>query len=117
MTIAAILTVAVSLSLVGAALLLKQGAAKAEVEWQRGTQVAVWMVPTATPVGGQRRQAPSSRPSLRQPALRLPDPHATTAHEAQKELGTSPTESGLTAAQTPLVLALHPGPPRGRPGR
>lgn len=48
MTVAAILTVAVSLSLVGAALLLKQGAAKAEVEWQRGTQVAVWMQPGAT---------------------------------------------------------------------
>jgi cell division transport system permease protein len=35
--------VAVSLALVGAALLLKQGAAKAEVYWQRGTQVTVWM--------------------------------------------------------------------------
>ena len=41
MTIAAILTVAVSLFLVGSALLLKQGAANAEVEWQRGTQVVV----------------------------------------------------------------------------
>ncbi len=48
MTVAAVLTVAVSLSLVGAALLLKQGAANAEVDWQRGTQVAVWMQPTAT---------------------------------------------------------------------
>lgn len=48
MTIAAVLTVAVSLSLVGAALLLKQGAANAEVDWQRGTQVAVWMQPSAT---------------------------------------------------------------------
>ncbi len=48
MTIAAVLTVAVSLSLVGAALLLKQGAANAEIEWQRGTQVAVWMQPNAT---------------------------------------------------------------------
>jgi cell division transport system permease protein len=47
MTIAAVLTVAVSLSLVGAALLLRQGAAKAEVDWQRGTQVTVWMQPAA----------------------------------------------------------------------
>ena len=39
MTIAAVLTVAVSLALVGAALLLKQGAANAEVDWQRGIQV------------------------------------------------------------------------------
>ena len=41
MTIAAVLTVAVSLSLVGAALLLKQGAANAEVDWQRGYSVLV----------------------------------------------------------------------------
>jgi len=48
MTIAAILTMAVSLALVGAALLLKQGAAKAEVVWQRQTQVTVWMEPAAS---------------------------------------------------------------------
>jgi len=48
MTVAAILTVTVSLSLVGAALLLRQGAAKAEVDWQRGTQVTVWMQPGAS---------------------------------------------------------------------
>ena len=46
MTMAAILTVSVSLMLVGTTLLLKQGAANAEVEWQRGTQVVVWMSPT-----------------------------------------------------------------------
>ncbi len=49
MTVAAVMTVAVSLSLVGAALLLKQGAANAEADWQRGTQVAVWMQPSANP--------------------------------------------------------------------
>ena len=48
MTMAAILTVSVSLMLVGTTLLLKQGAANAEVEWQRGTQVVVWMSPTAS---------------------------------------------------------------------
>jgi cell division transport system permease protein len=48
MTIAAVLTVAVSLALVGAALLLKQGASNAEFEWQRGIQVTVWMKPAAT---------------------------------------------------------------------
>jgi len=47
MTIAAVLTVAVSLTLVGAALLLRQGAANATVEWERGTQVTVWMEPGA----------------------------------------------------------------------
>jgi cell division transport system permease protein len=48
MTIAAILTVAVSLSLVGAALLLRQGSANASGALERGTQVTVWMVPNAT---------------------------------------------------------------------
>lgn len=48
MTIAAILTVAVSLSLVGAALLLKQSAAQASAQWQQGTRVTVWMQPNAS---------------------------------------------------------------------
>ena len=48
MTIAAILTVAVSLSLVGAALLLKQSAAQATQQWQQGTRVTVWMQASAS---------------------------------------------------------------------
>ena len=48
MTIAAVLTVAVSLSLVGSALLLKQSAAQASAQWQQGTRVTVWMEPTAS---------------------------------------------------------------------
>jgi cell division transport system permease protein len=47
MTIAAVLTVAVSLSLVGAALLLRQGSANATGTLERGTQVTVWMEPNA----------------------------------------------------------------------
>jgi cell division transport system permease protein len=47
MTIAAVLTVAVSLTLVGASLLLRQGAANASSQWERGTQVTVWMNPSA----------------------------------------------------------------------
>ena len=48
MTVAAILTVAVSLTLVGAALLLRQGSANATGTLERGTNVTVWMVPTAS---------------------------------------------------------------------
>src|SRR5664280_308496 len=48
MTIAAVLTVAVSLSLVGSALLLKQSAAQASSQWQQGTRVTIWMEPTAS---------------------------------------------------------------------
>jgi cell division transport system permease protein len=47
MTAAAILTVAVSLALVGSALLLKQGASKATELWQNGVQTIVWVQPTA----------------------------------------------------------------------
>jgi cell division transport system permease protein len=47
MTVAAVLTVAVSLSLVGAALLLRQGSANATGTLERGTQVTVWMQPNA----------------------------------------------------------------------
>jgi len=49
MTIAAVLTVAVSLSLVGSALLLKQSAAQAPRSGSRATRVTIWMEPTASP--------------------------------------------------------------------
>jgi cell division transport system permease protein len=49
MTVAAILTVAVSLALVGSSLLLKQGASKATVQWQDGVNTIVWVKPTAPP--------------------------------------------------------------------
>ncbi len=49
MTVAAILTVAVSLALVGSSLLLKQGASKATVQWQNGVQAIVWVRPSAGP--------------------------------------------------------------------
>ncbi len=47
MTIAAVLTVAVSLTLVGGSLLLRQGAANASGQWERGTQVTIFMEPGA----------------------------------------------------------------------
>ena len=49
MTVAAILTVAVSLALVGSALLLKQGASQATVQWQNKVDAIVWVNPTASP--------------------------------------------------------------------
>jgi cell division transport system permease protein len=47
MTVAAILTVAVSLALVGSSLLLKQGASKATVRWQDGVSTIVFVKPSA----------------------------------------------------------------------
>jgi cell division transport system permease protein len=49
MTIAAILTVAVSLSLVGSALLVRQSVAHATTRWQHGVNVLVFLDPSITP--------------------------------------------------------------------
>ena len=59
MTVAAVLTVVVSLTLVGAALLLRQGAANVSGEWERGTKVTVWMEPSAN-AKKSRRSGPRS---------------------------------------------------------
>ena len=48
MTVAAILTVAVSLSLVGAAILLQQGVSRAAGVWKGGVQLIVFMQPQAS---------------------------------------------------------------------
>lgn len=63
MTIAAVLTVAVSLSLVGASLFLKQSAAQASAQWQQGTRVTVWIDASAsqsviTGIGSQLTSLP-----------------------------------------------------------
>jgi cell division transport system permease protein len=71
MTIAAVLTVAVSLTLVGAALLLRQGAANATGQWERGTQVTVWMQPNANKQEIHAVGDPAGAVELRAPALRL----------------------------------------------
>src|SRR6202034_635036 len=48
MTIAAVLTVGVSVSLVGASLLLRQGVAHATTQWAHGVNVIVWTKPGTT---------------------------------------------------------------------
>ena len=48
MTVAAVLTVAVSLALVGSALLLKQETTNATSQWQNGVNVRVWVNPDAS---------------------------------------------------------------------
>jgi len=63
MTVAAVLTVAVSLALVGSALLLKQGASRATVQWQNKVDVIVWVDPGARStligsIGTQLHQSP-----------------------------------------------------------
>ncbi len=109
MTIAAVLTVAVSLALVGAALLLKQGAANAEVDWQRGVQVTVWMKPTAST---------SEINAVRSELKQLPYVHgcafwsqAQDYHEASKLLPASEF-SALTVGSTPSSFRCTPNQPQ-----
>jgi cell division transport system permease protein len=110
MTIAAVLTVAVSLSLVGAALLLKQGAARAEAEWQRGTEVMVWMKPTASQseihaVGNELHVLPYVDKCV----FRT---HEYDYLEAKRLVGTVYVESGVTPKQTPTSWRCTPARPQ-----
>ncbi|MGH9082623.1 MAG: cell division protein FtsX [Acidimicrobiales bacterium] len=107
MTIAAVMTVAVSLTLVGATLVLKQGAAKAEVDWQRGTQVTVWMVPKAThsevkAVGTQLK----TLSYVRQPCAYRG--HGYDYREAIQLVGTTYKQAGVTPAETPTSWRCIP---------
>ena len=54
LTIASLLTVAVSLALVGAALLLRQGVDNATTRWQGGIEFIVFLQPDVTPGPGRR---------------------------------------------------------------
>jgi cell division transport system permease protein len=108
MTIAAVLTVAVSLSLVGAALLLKQGAANAEADWQRGTQVTVWINPTASK---------AEQSAIGAQLAQLPYVHSCTFRDQQydyneaKHLLTHDEFSVLTVSDVPTSYRCTPSQP------
>ncbi len=110
MTVAAVLTVAVSLSLVGAALLLKQGAARAEAEWQRGTEVMVWMKPTAS--ASEVNAVGSQLHALVYVSACHFETHEYDFLEAKKLVGSVYTEAGVTAAQTPTSWRCTPVHPQ-----
>ncbi|MGH9092784.1 MAG: cell division protein FtsX [Acidimicrobiales bacterium] len=106
MTIAAVLTVAVSLALVGAALLLKQGAAHAEVEWQRGTEVIVWTKPTASTL--ESNAVGTQLASLNYVSGCKYHTQQQDWNEAKQLLGTLWTEGGTTVAETPASWRCTP---------
>ncbi len=106
MTVAAILTVAVSLTLVGATLLVKQGVAQATTKWQHGVNVLVFL------------KADSAAPAAMTPQQRAIDTQLTQLpyvhsclfrnqaydyQEAQRQLGASVSQ-GLTVGTTPSSL-------------
>jgi cell division transport system permease protein len=110
MTIAAVLTVAVSLSLVGAALLLRQGASQASSKWERGIEVAVWMAPAASTseihaVGAQLAQLPL----VFQPCTYRD--HQWSYNEFKDLEPSIAASSGLTAAQIPTSWRCVPTTP------
>ncbi|HUY16624.1 MAG TPA: permease-like cell division protein FtsX [Acidimicrobiales bacterium] len=108
MTIAAVLCVAVSLSLVGSALLLKQSAAQASVLWQQGTRVTVWMLPTASTseISSVRSQL-SSSPIVKNCVFYT---QAQDLAEAKKLLPTNEW-SVLTVASMPTSFRCTPTVP------
>ena len=116
MTIAAILTVAVSLSLVGAALLLRQGSANATGTLERGTNVTVWMEPNANAAGDRGRPHPAGPAQLRRAALPVLEQGQELRRGPQAPVvGRLPGHH--RGGDADLVL-VHPGRPRRRgPGR
>ncbi|MDR3648959.1 MAG: permease-like cell division protein FtsX [Acidimicrobiales bacterium] len=104
MTIAAVLTVGVSLSLVGASLLLRQGVAHATTQWAHGVDAIVWLKPGI---------ADSQRVSVQKQVEQLPFVRSVTyrsqgydLNEA-KHLLTPPEYQVLTVDTTPASLRVQ----------
>jgi cell division transport system permease protein len=122
MTMAAVLTVWISLGLVGSALYLKQGAAQASASWEKQTEVIVWLQPTASSQIATVTHELAANPYVEQPCTfwsRLED-----YYEARKELGTeaqslTPTTTPASFRCTPVQLsdaALVVSEFKGQPG-
>ena len=101
MTIAAVLTVAVSLSLVGTAMLLRQGVAHATTAWQHGVSVEVFLNPAVSA---------SQKAAVQQQVTQLPyvrsclfRSQAFDFNEA-KHLLTPDEAQALTVGTTPASL-------------
>jgi cell division transport system permease protein len=106
MTIAAVLTVAVSLSLVGASLLMRQGVARATTQWQHGVNVLVFL-DAQSPAPAQLT---SSQKAIDQQLVQLPFVRTCVYrdqqydyNEALRLLG-SDVGQGLSVDTTPSSL-------------
>jgi len=108
MTVAAVLTVAVSLSLVGSALLLKQSAAQASAQWQQGTRVTVWMQPNAS-----QSEIDSVRTQLSSMPIVKDCQYFTQAQDYQQAKTLLPADewSVLTPSATPSSFRCIPTVP------
>ena len=107
MTMAAILTVAVSLSLVGGALLLKQGVTRATLQWRGGVELSIFMKPDASPT--QNNAVEAELKNLPQ-VLRYKyiDQNASFA-EFKEMFSNDPSQTeGITAADLPPSYRVVP---------
>ncbi len=104
MTIAAVLTVGVSLSLVGASLLLRQGVAHATTQWAHGVDAIVWLNPGISE---------AQRDSVQKQVEQLPFVRSVTFRSQgydfneAKHLLTPPEYQVLTPATTPGSLRVQ----------
>ena len=104
MTIAAVLTVGVSLSLVGASLLLRQGVAHATTQWAHGVDAIVWLKPNIST---------AQRDSVEQQVRQLPYVRSTTYRSQafdlaeSKRLLTPPEYQVLTVGTMPASLRIQ----------
>jgi len=104
MTIAAVLTVGVSFSLVGASLLLRQGVAHATTQWAHGVDAIVWLKPGI---------ADSQRASVQKQVEQLPFVRSVTFRSQAydfneaKHLLTPPEYQVLTPGTTPGSLRVQ----------
>jgi cell division transport system permease protein len=104
MTVAAVLTVGVSLSLVGASLLLRQGVAHATTQWAHGVDAIMWLNPDISE---------PQRASVEQQVRQLPYVRSITFrsqsydYNEAKRLLTPPEYAVLTVPTTPASLRVQ----------
>jgi len=107
MTMAAILTVAVSLSLVGGALLLKQGVTRATLQWRGGVELSIFMKPDASPAQNTAVEAElSNLPQVLR--FKYVDQEASFT-EFREMFSNDPSQTeGITAADLPPSYRVVP---------
>ena len=107
MTMAAILTVAVSLSLVGGALLLKQGVTRATLQWRGGVELSIFMKPDASETEKTAVEAElSNLPNVR--TFEYVDQEESHAEFLEMFSNDPSTTEGITPADLPPSYRVVP---------
>jgi cell division transport system permease protein len=105
MALAAVMTVAISLSLVGVALVIKQGVATATASWQGGVQVAIFMDANASSTETQAVRSELS--SMRQIKRFTYVNHRQSFEEFRKLFASEPDViASMTASEIPPSFRL-----------